>query len=353
MKRNKFIFLLLCLLLAYMRVLAQFTPQLANKERYMRLMFYNVENLFDTYNDSLIRDDEFLPRGKKFWSKGKYYDKIRNIASVIVAVGGWQTPEIIGLCEVENRKVLNDLCNRTGLKNLNYEIIHKESPDKRGIDVALLYKPKSFKPILYRAIKVSFKSSPGSTTRDILYVKGLTRNKDSLHVFINHWPSRWGGQMASENRRMDAAKTLRNAVDSILEHDNSAKIIIMGDLNDYPDNKSVADVLNAKVDFDTIINNELYNLSAYIEKTKNIGSHKNKGEWGVLDQIIVSGAVLNAQKGLSCTLNDAYIFNAGFLLTNDETFTGKKNFRTYIGYKYAGGYSDHLPVFLDLNIADK
>ncbi len=326
----------------------QSANELTEKDRYFRLMFYNVENLFDTENDTLTNDDEFLPRGVKFWTKKKYYTKLDHIATTIVSVGGWSPPEIIGLCEVENRKVLDDLCKQTGLKNLNYRIIHKESSDKRGIDVALLYQKRAFKPLMYKALKVRFQFSPSSTTRDILYVKGMTNNKDTLHIFINHWPSRWGGQLESERRRMQAAKVLRQEIDSIFKCKRQAKIIVMGDLNDYPNNKSLTKILKAKTDFENIQPNILYNLSSYIEETKNTGSHKHKGEWGVLDQTIVSGALLNAQKGLKTAKENAYIFTADFLLTDDENFTGKKNFRTYLGYKYIGGYSDHLPIVLDL-----
>jgi predicted extracellular nuclease len=311
-------------------------------------MFYNVENLFDTENDSLKNDEEFLPNGPKFWTKTKYYTKLNQIATTIVSLGGWSPPEIVGLCEVENRKVLDDLCKKTGLKNLNYRIIHKESPDKRGVDVALLYQKNSFKPLTYKAVKVVFPFSPESATRDILYVKGISKNKDTLHVFVNHWPSRWGGQLESENRRMHAAKTLRNEVDSIFKINPNAKIVITGDFNDYPENKSIKEILNAKINYENPRSNELYNLSSFLEQTKKIGSHKHEGNWGVLDQIIVSGALLNAQSGLKSAKENAHIFSADFLLIDDETYTGKKNFRTYLGYKYLGGYSDHLPVFLDL-----
>jgi len=138
-------------------------------------------------------------------------------------------------------------------------------------------------------------------------------------------------------------------VDSIIKLNSLAKIVIMGDLNDYPDNISVTDVLKAKHNFENIQNSELYNLSAFIEQTTNLGSHKFEGEWGILDQIIVSGAILDAKKGIRTSKEDAHIFNAEFLLEDDDNFTGKRNFRTYSGFKYVGGYSDHLPVFLDLN----
>ncbi len=325
--------------------------KLAVNESYLKMMFYNVENLFDTENDSLTNDEEFLPRGMKFWTKKKYYTKLNHIATTIVSLGGWSPPAIVGLCEVENRKVLDDLCKRTGLKNLNYRIIHKESPDKRGIDVALLYQKSAFKPLSYKALEVTFPFSPGSTTRDILYVKGQTKNNDTLHLFINHWPSRWGGQLESERRRMQAASRLRIEIDSIFENQPMAKIVIMGDLNDYPENKSLKEVLKARVTYENPDNQELYNLSAFIGQTKNIGSHKHEGDWGILDQIIVSGALLNAKKGLKTVKENAGIFYTDFLLIDDETYTGKKNFRTYLGYKYIGGYSDHLPVFLDLENA--
>lgn len=314
----------------------------------MRIMFYNVENLFDTENDSLKNDEEFLPNGMKFWTPKRYYTKLNQIATTVVSLGGWLPPQIIGLCEIENRKVLDDLCKKTGLKNFNYRIVHKESPDRRGIDVALLYQKSWFKPISYKAIEVKFPFNPGSTTRDILYVKGFTRNKDTLHLFVNHWPSRWGGQMETEQKRMQAASTLKASVDSIFAQHHKAKIVIMGDFNDYPENKSLKETLNANVDFKAIENNKLYNLSAFIQQTKKIGTHKHQADWGVLDQIIVSGALLNAQFGLKTNKEQVGIFFADFLLVDDETYTGKKSYRTYLGYKYLGGYSDHLPVFLDL-----
>jgi len=341
--------IILTIFILQVKIVGQYKEDLALKERYLRLMFYNVENLFDTYDDSLTNDNEFLPDQGKYWNYNRYQEKLQHIATTIVAIGGWNAPEIIGLCEIENRKVLEDLCKKTGLVNLDYNIIHQESKDSRGIDVALLYRKQSFKPLGYNAIRVIFEFSPGSTTRDILHVYGLTNNKDTLHIFVNHWPSRWGGQLDSERNRMEAARTLRKEVDSIFNQNPNSKIVIMGDLNDYSNNKSLTDVLKANRTFDNINNNQLYNLSAFIEQTSEVGSHKHEGVWGILDQIIVSGALLNAKSGLSAKKENTYIFNADFLLTDDENFTGKINFRTYSGYKYLGGYSDHLPVFFDLD----
>jgi predicted extracellular nuclease len=328
---------------------AQFNNNLALKDRYMRVVFYNVENLFDTQKDSLTLDEEFLPGGLRYWTYNRYQQKLQNISRVITSIGGWNPPEIIGLCEIENHRVLYDLCYKSSLSKLKYKIIHQESPDLRGIDVALLYQPKSFFPISYKAIPVKFPHSPEATTRDILYVCGKAKNKDTIHIFVNHWPSRLGGQLVSEPNRIAAASILRCAVDSIFAIRPQAKIIILGDLNDYPDNKSLTEVLLAKRDFGQLASNELYNLSAFLEKSSRIGSHKFDGDWGVLDQIIVSGALLNASNGLTAKKEHVFIFDPDFLLEDDENFTGKKPFRTYIGYRYHGGYSDHLPVFLDLD----
>jgi predicted extracellular nuclease len=328
-------------------IFSQTSEELALKKRYLRLMFYNVENLFDTKDDSLKNDDEFLPDGARFWTYNRYQEKLQNISRVITAIGGWTPPDIVGLCEVENREVLDELCSKSSLSRLKYKIIHKESPDLRGIDVALLYQPKVFKPITYSAIKVSFPDN-SLITRDILYVKGTTKNLDTLHIFINHWPSRSGGQIESEPNRIQAAKILRKQVDSIFNENNLSKIVIMGDFNDYPENISISSTLNANQNFDNIESNQLYNLSSYLQKNIIYGSHKFDGEWGILDQIIVSGALLNEKEGLSTSTINAHIFYADFLLEDDPNFSGKQNFRTYVGFKYHGGFSDHLPVFLDL-----
>ena len=325
-----------------------FPDSIILKPRQLRIIFYNVENYFDTYNDSIKNDDEFLPDKGKFWTKGRYFNKQKHIAQVIAGIGGWSPPELIGLCEIENHRVLSDLIRYTPLKNLNYKIIHKESPDKRGIDVALLYQKKKFSPISYEAIEIRYPFS-NSTTRDILYVKGQTTFKDTLHIFVNHWPSRWGGQLETEQKRMYVASVLKSKTDSILISNSSANIIIMGDLNDYPENKSISKVLQAKYNYDKIQNKNLYNLSAYLQNQMHIGSHKHEGKWATLDQFIVSGALLSQTNKIYTSLKDVHIYNAGFLLEADENYSGFTTFRTYIGYKYHGGYSDHLPTFLDLH----
>ena len=318
------------------------------QENAYKIMFYNVENLFDTKDDTLTNDEEFLPEGVRFWNNHKYYSKLNNIYKVIVSIGGWNPPAVIGLCEIENRKVLNDLVNKTPLVKFEYQIIHKESPDRRGIDVGMLYRPDLFVPIFHKVIPINYPDQPENKTRDILYVKGLAKDSDTLHIFINHWPSRWGGQLESEDRRIFVASVLKYNVDSILNNSQSAKIVIMGDFNDYPENSSLSEALNARNNFDEINNINLYNLSANFKK-QNIGSNKYEGEWGVLDQIIVSGSLLNSEEKMFTSINDVHILNSDFLLEPDETYFGFKPKRTFSGYSYIGGFSDHLPTYLIIN----
>ncbi len=342
---GKKIFALIFLNLLINNLLAQ--NQMQDK-RDMRIMFYNVENLFDTENDSLTNDDEFTKEGEKRWNSTKYYDKLTKIAKVIIAIGEWSSPDIVGVCEIENRHVLEGLTHFSPLKNIKYKIIHQDSPDKRGIDVALLYRPEKFEPIDFQAIEIQFPNAPEHKTRDILHVTGIANNKDTLNIFVNHWPSRWGGQLESEENRMFVASILRQKIDSIFTNDKTPNILIIGDLNDYPENKSLIEILKTKHDYLEKNTKELYNLSWYLQEEKNLGTHKYNGEWGVLDQIIVSGDFLQSNNSFQTSSENAHVFNADFLLEDDKNFTGKKPFRTYNGYKYNGGFADHLPVFLDL-----
>ena len=325
--------------------------QSAEKKRGdFRIMFYNAENFFDVKHDTLKRDQEFMPNGAKHWTYNKLKTKINNIAKVITAVGEWEAPELVGLCEVENQYVLEQLVNYSPIKSVNYQIIHKESPDRRGIDVALLYRKEKFRPIFFDAIEIKMpKPHTGTKTRDLLYVKGIVNEKDTIHVFVNHWPSRWGGQQKSEPKRMYLASVVKKHTDSIFAINPNSKIIIMGDFNDEPDNISLKTTLNAKRELDNpIIDTSLYNLTAVLYKKTGQGTHKYQGRWGVLDQFIISGYLIN-NKNTSTNINDVHIFNADFLLEKDEKYTGTRPNRTYIGYKYHAGYSDHLPIYLDLN----
>ncbi|HOK38080.1 MAG: endonuclease/exonuclease/phosphatase family protein [Bacteroidales bacterium] len=317
-------------------------------DRY-RIMFYNVENLFDPENDPNKNDDEFTPEGARFWTEYRKNEKLKNIYKVITAVGEWDLPMIVGLSEIENRRVLEQLISYTPLHKADYNIIHYESPDFRGIDVALLYRKSLFTPINHNIIRVIWPAHLGTgTTRDVLYVWGRTINGDTLHFYVNHWPSRYAGQMETEEKRIYVAGLVKKHTDSVLSVHPNAKIIIIGDLNDHPTDKSVAEGLKAQLQFDKIVPDKLYNLTYYVEKYKGKGSHKHDGMWGILDQIVVSGTLLDTTQSIYTRTEYADVFDADFLLEPDEKFTGKKVFRTYIGFKYHGGFSDHLPVFLDL-----
>ena len=315
-------------------------------EDHYRIMFYNVENLFDTEDDPKTIDEEFLPKGDRYWNNKKFYTKLNRISQVVIAAGQGQLPIIVGLCEVENQKVLDLLLYKTPLGKLGYKIIHKESPDERGIDVAMLYKKEVFRPLSYRVYQVTNSKDPSFKTRDILYVTGLLAT-DTLHVFVNHWPSKYGGTVETKPERALAANTLRAAVDSIFRINAASKIIIMGDFNDSPFDESITQHLKPVTEFESIINSELYNL-AYSKAKENLGTTKFHGKWDLIDQMMVSGALLKSDSGLLTKPELFKIFNAPFLLEEDKTYLGKKPFRTYEGFKYHNGFSDHLPVLLDL-----
>lgn len=313
-----------------------------------RIMFYNVENLFSPLDDSLTADEEYTPTGMRGWTFTKLKRKIINISKVILSVGGWEPPEIIGLCEVENRAVLMNLITDGPLNAIGYKIVHQDSPDPRGIDVALLYRPDKFRLISYKAIPVRFPFEPTSRTRDILLVNGVTKTQDTLYLFVNHWPSRFGGYANTIQKRNRAADVLRLAIDSIRITNPGAKIIAMGDFNDNPYDESIRDHLAARMDSTGLSISDLYNMMAGAGISWNRGTIKDREEWNTIDQFIVSANLVIHQKGLHTTYHGARIFDAPFLLQDDEAWFGKKTFRTYYGAAYIGGFSDHLPIYLDL-----
>jgi predicted extracellular nuclease len=302
-------------------------------------MFYNVENFFDTMDDPDIDDIAFTPAGANHWTRQRFIQKRNNIYKTIIAANKGQVPHIIGLCEIENRYVLRQLTEQTPLSKYNYEIVHYDSPDRRGIDVALLYLKDSFDVISSEACKVE------GRTRDILYVKGKTKYHDTLHFFVNHWSSKWGGA-ASESGRMFAASALKKRVDSIFAENILAKICIMGDFNDYPDSKPIK-ALETKPLHTNEGAGHLYNMSLHLQDNKE-GSIKFQNKWELIDLFFVSGNLLFNKTGLTCSSGSIEIFKADFLL---ETKTGEGDSpkRTYRGPVYVGGFSDHLPVILTLS----
>lgn len=313
----------------------------------LRIVSYNVENLFDCENDPLTDDDSFTPEGDHQWIEKKYKNKINNLSRAITAAGGWKKAAVIGLCEIENEKVLNDLFNHTQLKSCGYKFVHKDSPDRRGVDVALAYLPDQFKLIdkQFHLVPMSEEDKP---TRDILEATGILPNQDTLHVFVNHWPSRYGGELESEHKRVIAAQTLRRKTDSLMAAHPRCNIIIMGDFNDYPYNASIKKTLHTENVQGGIKPKSLYNLCEQFVDKGAVGTHKFGGEWGVLDQFIVSGDLLNKKHKTHTTLDKIHICQEDFLLTEDKT--GKAPKRAFRGTFYAYGYSDHLPIYMDLII---
>jgi predicted extracellular nuclease len=325
-------------------LLFSLTAQVSTKQNF-KVMCYNVENLFDCKDDSLTNDSEYLPGGMRGWNYSKYEKKQNHIARVITAIGGWEAPALVGMCEVENEKCLIDLTHYSGLKNLRYRFLHHESPDARGVDVALLYQPDQFKPVHNEAIRINYPQAPNNKTRDILFASGIVPGGDTLHVFVCHFPSRLGGELESDDKRMFVASVVRNRVDSLFAANPHPNILIMGDFNDFPTNASMLEGLKAQPLTDSILPNRLYNLM-YKLHTEGKGTNKHNGDWGALDQMIVSGSMLTNNR-FTTKQSDAHIFDAGFLLEDDKTFLGKQPFRTYVGMKYQEGYSDHLPVYTD------
>ncbi len=309
----------------------------------VRLMFYNVENLFDTSNDTLTGDDEFLPGGLRRWNSKRYYNKINSVFKTIVAAGEWYPPAIVGLCEIENRKVLEDLVYGTNLLRFHYGIVHEDSPDPRGIDVCLIYLKDLVTIISFRYLIPADSGLLKFSSRSVLYSKCLI-NDDTIHLFVNHWPSRRGGVLAGEDQRIRIAGLIRNKIDSIASiSDGYAKIIIMGDFNSTPDDNTI-NLLTGKYDSGSV----MVNLAGSL--VSGTGSYRYMGTWEMIDQVMVSGALLSATGSLYTGPEMFRIFRPPFLLKSDPVYPGLSPFSTYRGYRYQGGFSDHLPVLIDLKI---
>ena len=314
----------------------------------------NVENLFDFRHDTLKNDYEFLPDATRHWNYSKYRKKLDNIARVIIATGGWTPPALVALCEVENDSVMRDLTRYSALREADYRYVMTQSPDERGIDVALLYQRNLFKLLSYQSLPVDKPRKNSRPTRDILHVSGLLLNRDTLDVLVAHFPSRSGGARESEPYRLLAARKVKHAIDSLYTIRRHPQIVLLGDFNDYPENKSVKEVLEAAAPStlqDSLRPQKLYHLLARKTKTrKHFGSYKYQGEWGLLDHIIVSGTLLQEHAPLYTEEAKADVFCLPFLLTRDKKYGGQQPFRTYYGMKYQGGYSDHLPVYAEFRL---
>jgi predicted extracellular nuclease len=303
------------------------------------LMSYNVENLFDTIDDPNKVDEDFTPSGKLQWNTAKYYEHLNHTVDAITNKGA-NFPAIVGLIEVENGAVLMDLVNTSFLKDKGYKVVWYEGPDERGIDVAMIYDSNRVNVTASKTIPVVLESVTDPNTRDILKVNVKVGSED-FNLFVNHWPSRRGGQDESEMHRIKAASVLRKEVDQILSVNSKANIICMGDFNDFPSNKSVHDVLQAGVSNEHSV---LFNMMSDFEAQKK-GTHFYKGEWSPLDQFMVSYGMFDS-KCLSANAFEVVSYDFLYYTGKDGV---KSPSRAYVGDSYKGGYSDHLPILMHVN----
>ena len=297
-------------------------PILAEKSS-LRIVSYNVENLFDTKHDTLKNDSSFLPEGMHHWTYRRYQTKIDRIAQVLVNIAGWESIPLVGLCEVENARCLRNLCYE--LRRFHYKYVHYDSPDERGVDVALLYDSTRLSILNRRALSLSL---DGDATRDILYVSALYEQRDTVHVMMCHLPSQLGGASNTDWKRQRAKSLIQSQIDSLFLFQPSANIVVMGDMN-----TSAQDDLTGMV-----------NLMIPIQKMGQ-GTHKYQGIWTCLDQFYVSQSI--------ATKATTTIFSPWWLLEEDTKYLDYKPHRTYIGFRYNDGYSDHLPIVLHLRLDNK
>ena len=294
----------------------------------------NTENLFDTTHDSLKNDYDFLPDGNYHWSRHRYWQKVNRIGQTIIACGDgpkWRLPDLVALCEVENDSVLMAITKRSLLRKARYEYIMTHSPDERGIDVALLYSPFSFAPVGSQSIRI-IPVAGMKPTRDILYVKGRVITGDTLHVFVVHAPSRSGGEAQSRPYRLHVATALANAIDSVYSSSPEAKVIVTGDFNDYSNSPSLQ----------LLYAHGLKNVSSEAKGHNGAkATYRYHGEWRSLDQMLVS-------RNLKDNVAGCWIGDYPFLLEPDEKNGGVKPHRNYYGPRYNNGFSDHLPLIMEL-----
>lgn len=309
--------------------------------------FYNIENLFDTINTPDVRDEEFTPEGSKRWNTERYNLKLSNIARVINELGTDVHPDgvfALGLSEIENRGVIEDLINTPPLDKREYDIVHFDSPDKRGVDVGLIYQPKYFKVFNSKSYTLTIEGRDDFFTRDQLVVSGVLES-DTVHMLVAHWPSRSGGAKRSAPLRMAAGDLGRKIVDSLLAINPQAKIIYMGDLNDDPIDRSVKFNLRSTDKKEETRHAKLYNPMTELYN-KGVGSLAYRDTWNLFDQLLVSAGLVN-DDATGYRYYGARVYNKPYLIQKQGNFAGYP-FRTYVGDNFMGGYSDHFPVYLIL-----
>jgi predicted extracellular nuclease len=310
---------------------------------YLSIAFYNVENLFDTIDDEITIDEEYLSSSSKNWDKEKYQSKLSKLSDVISTMVNKGAPDFLGLCEVENKLVLEDLIATPKLKKTNYSIVHYESIDPRGIDVAALYNPLKFSLVESGTKRIDL-SEFDVVTRDILWVKLKPKEGKEFYFIVNHWPSRWGGKVESEPKRMAASYTLAALCAELQEEDSNAQLIIMGDFNDEPMDSSIR--IGLKATGDETSNTQLFNAMAQLKKD-GLGSYNYRGNWNMLDQVIINGNLRDG-KGWDYISNSAQIMSPEWMRQHSEKYEGYP-LRTFGGSNYLNGYSDHFPVYILLH----
>lgn len=333
----------LCFLTFFFCYSNQVMSQTENNNSSYRLVFWNVENFFDTSDDPVKDDDAFTPRGENHWTKRRYEQKLNALYRVVAATGQreddrFEMPLIVALAEVENDRVLVDLTLGTPLRQYQYGFIHYESPDARGIDNALLYRKELFSPTHSEAINVS-DSNIDLSTRDLLLVEGTLPNGDTLTVIVCHFPSKRGGAAADIKREHVAAR-LGDILEGIHHEHPERAVVVVGDFNAGPDEPVIANTLMKSG------TSHYVNLMAKMDHGE--GSHNYQGEWAFLDQIIVSENMMGGGSSIQVAGGKAKVLMPEFMMIDDEKNLGKKPLRTYQATKYLGGYSDHLPVYIDL-----
>jgi len=313
------------------------------------IAFYNIENLFDTENDSLTFDDDRTPQGKDKWTIERYKQKVQNMSLVLSEIGveiAQTSPDIIGICEIENKRVIEDLIHHKNLSDKDYGIVHLDSPDERGIDVALLYKRESFIVNTFKSHRLLLFDREGyrDYTRGQLVVSGYLDDEE-FHFIVNHWPSRSGGEARSKPNRIAAAKLNKRIIDSIHRLNVDAKIISMGDFNDDPIDDSMKKVLKTKGKKNSLEEGNLFNPFEKLFK-KGVGSLAYRDKWNLFDQMFFTSNLINVKKN-RYSFWKAGVFNPSYLLDPNGRYKGYP-LRTYAGGSYIGGYSDHFPVYLYL-----
>ncbi|MCF8254831.1 MAG: endonuclease/exonuclease/phosphatase family protein [Bacteroidia bacterium] len=310
--------------------------------------FYNQENLFDTLDTPNKFDEEFTPQGKYHWNTERYQNKLHNMAKVIGAMNQAKGPDFLGMCEIESEIAVKGLVQELKKQEHNYDYIWFDSPDERGIDNALLYNKTLVKNLNKHIFLIDTNAIGGDNTRGIVMADFLLKNNSRLVILVNHWPSRREGEKESEFKRLFVAKTLRGICDSIQKADKNTAILVMGDFNDYPNNTSILETMQAKGDASNLKSGQYYNpMFSLMEAGE--GSYKYKGEWNFLDQFFLNQNLLSSKSKLVYESNSTHTFKEEWMLETEEKYKGSPK-RTFGGSKYLNGYSDHFPVYLYLKM---